>query len=52
MFGDNMSRTSMQISTDTLDQLHNLKERGQSYEDVVKMLLQTYEKSITTDNFK
>lgn len=34
--------TSMQISEETLDQLHNLKNRGESYEDVVKMLLQNY----------
>ena len=37
--------TSMQISEETLDKLHKLKNRGESYEDVVKMLLQTYEKS-------
>ena len=35
--------TSMQISEETLDKLHDLKGRGQSYEDVVLMLLQVYE---------
>lgn len=35
--------TSMQISAETLDKLHDLKNRGQSYEDVVKMLLQNYD---------
>ena len=42
--------TSMQITDETLDKLHALKGRGQTYEDVVKMLLQTYEDNITNDN--
>lgn len=37
--------TSMQISEETLDKLHSLKNRGDSYEDVILMLLQHYEKS-------
>ena len=45
IFGDNMTDkiTSMQIHESTLDKLHDLKGRGQSYEDVVLMLLQVYE---------
>ena len=40
--GDNMTKiTSMQISTETLDKLHSLKKRGETYEDVIKRLLQT-----------
>ena len=34
--------TSMQISETTLDQLHDLKKRGDTYEDVILMLLQVY----------
>jgi len=46
LFGDNMSkRTSMQISEDTLNELHHLKNRGDSYEDVIKMLLLNYRES-------
>jgi len=35
----------MQISEETLDKLHELKSRGDSYEDVVLMLLQNYEEN-------
>ena len=38
--------TSMQISEETLDKLYDLKCRGDTYEDVILMLLQNYEKSI------
>lgn len=53
MIGDNMTRkiTSMQISEETLDKLHDLKNRGDSYEDVILMLLQNYERSIN-ENIK
>lgn len=34
--------TTMQITPETLDKLHDLKNRGDSYEDVVLMLLQFY----------
>ena len=44
--------TSMQISTDTLDKLHDLKKRGDSYEDVIIMLLQHYSESITSESNK
>ena len=44
--------TSMQISEDTLDVLHNLKNRGESYEDVIKRLLLNYDESITFDDVK
>ncbi len=37
--------TSMQISEDTLNQLHDLKQRGDSYEDVIIRLLQNTCKS-------
>lgn len=52
--GDNMTKkiTSMQISEQTLDILHNLKSRGDTYEDVIIMLLQNYDESITFDNVK
>jgi len=42
----------MQIQSETLDQLHNLKRRGQSYDDVVQMLLQNYYESNNIDNVK
>ena len=35
----------MQISEDTLNELHYLKNRGETYEDVVKMLLLNYRES-------
>ena len=44
--------SSMQISKSTLDKLHDLKKRGDSYEDVILMLLQVYDESITSENHK
>ena len=47
IIGDDMSKkiTSMQISEDTLNILHNLKNRGESYEDVIIRLLKNYDNS-------
>ena len=45
-------RTSMQIYSGTLEKLHALKGRGQSYDDVVNMLLQVYYESNTVESNK
>lgn len=37
---DDMGRTSMQVSDELLDELHELKRRGESYEDVVWRLIE------------
>lgn len=39
-------KTSMQIHESTLEVLHTLKKRQDSYEDVIRMLLQNYDESI------
>ena len=44
--------SSMQISKNTLDKLHDLKKRGDTYEDVILMLLQVYGESNTSENHK
>ena len=45
-------RTTMQIHESTLNELHKFKGRGQSYEDVIRMLLQNYDESIKFENYK
>ncbi len=45
-------KTSMQIHESTLDALHKLKGRNDTFEDVVRMLLQAYDESITFENYK
>ena len=52
IIGDNMAdkKTSMQIHDSTLNELHKLKGRNQTYEDVVRMLLLEYDESITFDD--
>ena len=49
---DSMTDTTMRIKKETKMKLQELGSSGDSLNDVVEMLLQTYEKSITTDNFK
>jgi len=36
---DGMGRTSIQVSDELADELHELKDRGDSYEDVIWRLL-------------
>lgn len=52
--GDNMTdkKTSMQIHESTLEVLHTLKKRQDSYEDVIRMLLQNYDESIEFQKMK
>ena len=47
-----MTDTTMRIKKETKMKLQELGSSGDSLNDVVEMLLQTYEKSITIDNFK
>ena len=42
-------KTSMQIHDSTLNELHKFKGRNETYEDVIRMLLQEYDESITFD---
>lgn len=42
----------MRIKKETKEKLQKLGSSGDSLNDIVEMLLQTYEESITTDNFK
>ena len=37
---DGMGRTSIQVSDELADELHERKERGDSYEDVIWRLLE------------
>ena len=52
--GDNMTDklTSMQIHESTIEVLHNLKNRGDSYEDVIRLLLHNYDESINFQDYK
>ncbi|WP_259517117.1 antitoxin VapB family protein [Halanaeroarchaeum sp. HSR-CO] len=34
-----MGRTTIQVDDETADELHELKERGDSYDDVIQRLL-------------
>ncbi len=43
--------TSMQISEETLDKLYDLRRRGDTYEDVILMLLQYHDES-NNENIK
>ena len=45
-------KTTMQIHKSTLDALDQVGERGQTYEDIIRILLHAYDKSITFDNYK
>lgn len=45
-------KTTMQIHESTLSELHKFKGRKDTFEDVVRMLLQAYDESITFDNYK
>lgn len=51
---DNMNdrKTSMQIHESTLNVLHSLKGRSETYEDVIRMLLLEHDDSITFDSYK
>ena len=37
---DNMGRTSIQVSDELADELHDRKDRGESYEDVIWRLME------------
>lgn len=39
---DSMSRTTVSLKEETADQLHSMKDRGDSYDDVVQRLIQFY----------
>jgi len=39
---DSMGRTTISVQDETADELHDLKERGESYDDVVSRLLEAY----------
>ena len=45
----NDKKTSMQIHESTLIELHKFKGRNETYEDVIKKLLQAYDENITFD---
>jgi len=37
-----MATTTIQLRIETADELHELKQRGESYDDVVQHVLETY----------
>ena len=37
--------TSIQIESDVADMLHGLKDRGQSYSDIIRILINNYKKT-------
>lgn len=39
---DSMGRTTISVQEETADQLHELKQRGDSYDDVVSRLLEAH----------
>jgi len=39
VLADDMGRTSIQVSDELADELHDRKERGESYEDVIWRLV-------------
>lgn len=45
-----MADTSMRVDDDTLDRLHDRKQRGESYNDVVVRLLNSTEPAATAQN--
>lgn len=40
---ETMSRTTVSLSEETADDLHEMKQRGDSYDDVVRRLIQHWE---------
>jgi predicted CopG family antitoxin len=40
---DGMGRTTISVDDETADELHELKQRGESYDDVVNRLLEAYD---------
>ena len=40
---DDMGRTTIQVSDELADELHDRKERGDSYEDVIWRLIESAE---------
>lgn len=44
--------TSIKIKPETRDVLAAVGRKGQTYDDIIRMLLQAYDESITFENFK
>ena len=45
-----MERTTISVTTEMADELHSRKNRGDSYEDVIRRLIERADKSMTPDD--
>lgn len=54
ILGDNMKKniTSLKLQKETRDVLASVGSKGQTYDDIIRMLLQAYDESITFDDYK
>jgi len=53
MIGDNMRKvTTIKLQPETRDVLASVGRKGETYDDIIRMLLQTYDSSITFDSNK
>ncbi|MEE1227162.1 MAG: hypothetical protein UHM08_08695 [Bacteroidales bacterium] len=44
--------TTIKLKSETRDVLASVGSKGQTYDDVIRMLLHNYDESITFDNYK
>lgn len=44
--------TSLKLQKETRDVLASVGSKGQTYDDIIRMLLQAYDESITFDDYK
>jgi len=42
---NDMGRTTVSLDDETADELHAMKQRGDSYDDVVRRLIETYQEA-------
>ena len=49
---DNMADKNIRIKEEVKSELDKIGSKNQSYSDIIKMLLQSYDESITFDNVK
>lgn len=54
ILGDNMAKkiTSIKLQMETRDVLASIGSKGDTYDDIIRMLLQNYDESITFENLK
>ncbi len=54
LLGDNMTVkiTTIKLKPETRDVLASVGSKGQTYDEIIRMLLQNYDESITFDNYK